>query len=93
MTASGPTRTSSNVRFSVALGGKRTWIQRPGRDQNELTASNVTQRDDEKLERLTAPNPRPLFAQMIGNILISQCGNAHSRLVHKYPTRNPTPYP
>jgi hypothetical protein len=33
----------------------------PGVIKNGLTTSSVTQRDDEKLETPTAPNPRPLL--------------------------------
>jgi DNA repair protein RadC len=51
----------------------------------------MIQRDNEKLETLTAPNPRPLFVQRIGNNLMSQWGNAHSRLVHNHPGGDPTP--
>ena len=52
--------------------------------------SSVTQRDNEKLETDTAPNPRPLLVLVTRNSLRNQCGNACRRLVHKYPTQNPT---
>jgi hypothetical protein len=55
--------------------------------------SCVTQRDVEKSETLTAPNRRPLLLQLIENISRNQCANGCRRLVHKYPTRNPTPLP
>jgi hypothetical protein len=51
----------------------------------------VTLRDDEKLETLTAPNPRPLLVEMIGNISSGQCGNPYRRLVHNHPGGDPTP--
>ena len=60
------------------------------RTENELTISSVTQRDDEKSETLTAPNPRPLLLRMIGNISINQRGNGSRRLVHKMPPLDPT---
>ena len=47
---------------------------------------SVTQRDNEKLEASTAPNPSPLPVEMIGNILTDQRGKAHRRLVHNQPT-------
>ena len=49
----------------------------------------MTERDNEKLETLTAPNPRPVLVEMIGNISTHQCGNDRSRLVHNIPTRDP----
>ena len=51
----------------------------------------MIQRDNEKLETPTAPNPRPLFVQRIGNILRNPWGNAHSRLMHNHPSGDPTP--
>ena len=51
----------------------------------------MTQRDNEKLETLTAPNPRPLFVRWIGNVLTKQCDNDRSRLVHNHPSGDPTP--
>jgi proteasome lid subunit RPN8/RPN11 len=59
--------------------------------KNDRPRRSVTQQDDEKLETLTAPNPRPLFVQRIENILMNQCGNTHSRLVHNHPSGDPTP--
>ena len=48
----------------------------------EQMRSSVTEGDDEKLETLTAPNPRPLLVRTTGNSLRNQCGNARRRLVH-----------
>jgi RadC-like JAB domain-containing protein len=59
--------------------------------KNELTTSNVTQRDDQKLETLTAPNPRTLSGHAIGKISINQYGNGFRRLVHNHPSGDPTP--
>ena len=59
--------------------------------ENELAISSVTQRDEEKSETLTAPNPRPLLIPMDGNISKYQCGNARRRLVHNHPSGDPTP--
>jgi DNA repair protein RadC len=39
----------------------------------------------------TAPNPRPLLVEMIGNISRNQCGSPHGRLVHNHPSGDPTP--
>ena len=50
----------------------------------------MIQRDNKKLETLTAPNPRPLLVQLIENISIYQSVNARVILVHKIPTRDPT---
>jgi hypothetical protein len=57
----------------------------------ERPRGSVTQRDDEKSETLTAPNPRPQFIEMIGNISTHQCGSDRSRLVHNHPSGDPTP--
>jgi hypothetical protein len=43
------------------------------------------------LETLTAPNPRPLSGQAIGNISIYQSGNGFRGLVHNHPGGDPTP--
>jgi DNA repair protein RadC len=51
----------------------------------------VTQRDEEKSETLTAPNPRSLSVPVIGNASIYQSGNARRRLVHNHPGGDPTP--
>jgi hypothetical protein len=61
--------------------------------ENDRPRRSVTHGDDEKLETLTAPNPRPLFVQRIGDIVISQCSNAPRRLVHNRPTSKPTQAP
>jgi len=58
---------------------------------NDLTISSVTKRDVEKSETITAPNPRPLLVDLIGNISKYQCGNARRRLVHNHPSGDPTP--
>jgi hypothetical protein len=91
MSPVGPKAKCRHVRSLVAIGGKAGPDSRPARDQNELTTSNVTQRDDEKLETLTAPNPRPLFVRWIENNLVSQCGNGFRRLVHNHPSGDPAP--
>jgi DNA repair protein RadC len=51
----------------------------------------VTQRDDEKLETLTAPNPRPLSTIAVRNFFRNQCDNARLILVHNHPSGDPTP--
>jgi hypothetical protein len=43
---------------------------------NELAISNVTQRDDEKLETLAAPNSRRHLVPVIGDILRYQGASA-----------------
>jgi hypothetical protein len=52
--------------------------------------SSVTQREEEKSETLTAPNPRPLLVPAIGNISRYQYDNAHLILVHNHPSGDPT---
>ena len=51
----------------------------------------MTERDDDKLETPTAPNPRPLLLRATGNNPINQCGNACRRMVHNHPSGDPTP--
>ena len=51
----------------------------------------MTQRDHEKSETLTAPNPRPLLLAVIGNISMNQRGDGFRRLVHNHPGGDPTP--
>ena len=59
--------------------------------KNDRPTRRVTQRDDEKSETLTAPNPHPLLVQVIGNVLRNQYGNVRRRLVHSHPSGDPTP--
>jgi proteasome lid subunit RPN8/RPN11 len=59
--------------------------------KNDRPRRGVTQRDDEKLETLTAPNPRPLLVRHFGNMSRNQCGNVRRRLVHNHPSGDPTP--
>src|SRR5262245_22077409 len=65
----------------------------PGRTviKNDRPRSSVTERDHEKTETLTAPNPRPLLVLLIGNPSSYQCGNGRRRLVHNHPSGDPTP--
>jgi RadC-like JAB domain-containing protein len=73
------------------LGAKGTWFQGPNVIKIDRPRSSVTQRDDEKVETLTAPNPRPLLVKTIGNISTHQCDNARRRLMHNHPSGDPTP--
>lgn len=45
--------------------------------------NSVKERDGQKSETATAPNPRPLPVKAIGNISTHQCGSVGRRLVHK----------
>jgi hypothetical protein len=58
--------------------------------KNDRPRSSVAHRDDEKSETLTAPNPRPLLVEMIGNISTHQCGNDRSRLMHNHFSGKPS---
>jgi hypothetical protein len=86
-----PYEKCSNVRSSVANEVKRTWFQGPNVMKIDRPRSSVTQRDHEKLETFTAPNPRPLLVKTIGNISTHQCDNVDRGLVHNHPSGDPTP--
>jgi RadC-like JAB domain len=73
------------------LGGKADLVSELNVIEIERPRGSVTERDDEKFETLTAPNPRPLLVRVIGNILRNQCANARRRLVHNHPSGDPTP--
>jgi len=57
--------------------------------KNDRPRSSVTDRDDEKSETLTAPNPRPLLVETIGNISSNQYGSARRSLMHNHPSGDP----
>lgn len=76
----GPKAKCQHVRYSVGIGAKADLVS--GTEREEQMRSSVTQRDDGKLETLTASNPRPLLVEMIRNISTHQCGSANRRLVH-----------
>ena len=63
------------------LRAKRTWFQRPNVFKIHRPRTSVTERDDEKSETLTAPNPGPLPVRLIENISMHQSGNAGPRLL------------
>ena len=84
-------QTSASTARLPQLSTQQTSVNRPIVINSDRPRSSVTQRNIEKSETLTAPNPRPLLVQVIGNILINQCGNAHRRLVHNHPSGDPTP--
>jgi hypothetical protein len=51
----------ANVRRLIDTPAKRTGIRDAGVIQIDPTTSNLTQRNDEKSETLTGPNPRLLL--------------------------------
>jgi hypothetical protein len=63
----------------------------PPLTENELAILSVTQRDNEKLEMLTAPNPGPLLIKPIVNISTHQCDSVSRRLIHNHPSGDPSP--
>ena len=51
----------------------------------------MTERDDEKSETRTAPNPRPLSRSLTSEIERDQIDGSHRRLMHNHPSGDPTP--